>query len=171
MNIMKRQIIRLTEQDLHNIIKESVNRILNESSTNEGIGHKLALAGMLLGSPVAGNADTHTSSMHTHEITTDLLRNSRRGTVNNDIETFLNNIKNYVDFSSRLSTSNMKFFGRNELKLQNDFMSKMSDNETSKYKLFWTEDGMVLMPINYTVKDVKNDLFTLNLGNFARFNK
>ena len=28
---MKKQIIRLTEQDLHNIITESVNRILNES--------------------------------------------------------------------------------------------------------------------------------------------
>ena len=31
---MKKQIIRLTESDLHNIIKESVNRILNESDSN-----------------------------------------------------------------------------------------------------------------------------------------
>jgi hypothetical protein len=37
--------------------------------------------------------------------------------------------------------------------------------------MFWTENGMVLMPINYTLKDVKNELFTLNLGNFATFNK
>ena len=31
---MKKQIIRLTESDLHNIITESVNRILNESSSH-----------------------------------------------------------------------------------------------------------------------------------------
>ena len=31
---MKRQIIRLTESDLHEIIKESVNQILKESSSN-----------------------------------------------------------------------------------------------------------------------------------------
>lgn len=38
-NIMKKQLIRLTEGDLHKIIEESVNRILNEYTDNDkGIG-------------------------------------------------------------------------------------------------------------------------------------
>lgn len=164
---MKKQVIRLTEEDLHEIIKESVNRVLNE-----GFGSNLALAGMLsLGSPTNANAEAPSAKIYAYEVGRDLLKNSRYGIDNNDIQTFLYNIKEYIDFSSKISTEHIKFFGRNELNLQNKFLSKMNKDKTDKYKMFWTEDGMVLMPINYTLKDVKNELFTLNLGNFATFNK
>jgi DNA replication protein DnaD len=164
---MKKQVIRLTEEDLHEIIKESVNRVLNE-----GFGSNLALAGMLsLGSPMNANAEAPSAKIYAYEVGRDLLKNSRSGIDNNDIQTFLYNIKEYIDFSSKISTENIKFFGRNELNLQNEFLSKMNKDKTNKYKMFWTEDGMVLMPINYTLEDVKNELFTLNLGNFATFNK
>jgi hypothetical protein len=164
---MKKQVIRLTEEDLHEIIKESVNRVLNE-----GFGSNLALAGMLsLGSPMNANAEAPSAKIYAYEVGRDLLKNSRSGIDNNDIQTFLYNIKEYIDFSSKISTENIKFFGRNELNLQNKFLSKMNKNKIGKYKMFWTENGMVLMPINYTLKDVKNELFTLNLGNFATFNK
>ena len=164
---MKKQVIRLTEEDLHEIIKESVNRVLNE-----GFGSNLALAGMLsLGSPMNANAEAPSAKIYAYEVGRDLLKNSRDGIDNNEIQTFLYNIKEYIDFSSKISTENIKFFGRNELNLQNEFLSKMNKDKTDKYKMFWTENGMVLMPINYTLKDVKNELFTLNLGNFATFNK
>ena len=164
---MKKQVIRLTEEDLHEIIKESVNRVLNE-----GFGSNLALAGMLsLGSPTNANAEAPSAKIYAYEVGRDLLKNSRDGIDNNEIQTFLYNIKEYIDFSSKISTENIKFFGRNELNLQNKFLSKMNKNKIGKYKMFWTENGMVLMPINYTLKDVKNELFTLNLGNFATFNK
>ena len=164
---MKKQVIRLTEEDLHEIIKESVNRVLNE-----GFGSNLALAGMLsLGSPMNANAEAPSAKIYAYEVGRDLLKNSRNGIDNNDIQTFLYNIKEYIDFSSKISTENIKFFGRNELNLQNNFLSKMNKDKTDKYKMFWTENGMVLMPINYTLEDVKNELFTLNLGNFATFNK
>ena len=32
---MKKQVIRLTETDLHNVIKESVDKVLNETQLNE----------------------------------------------------------------------------------------------------------------------------------------
>jgi hypothetical protein len=164
---MKKQVIRLTEEDLHEIIKESVNRVLNE-----GFGSNLALAGMLsLGSPTNANAEAPSAKIYAYEVGRDLLKNSRDGIDNNEIQTFLYNIKEYIDFSSKISTENIKFFGRNELNLQNKFLSKMNKNKIGKYKMFWTENGMVLMPINYTLEDVKNELFTLNLGNFATFNK
>ena len=164
---MKKQVIRLTEEDLHEIIKESVNRVLNE-----GFGSNLALAGMLsLGSPMNANAEAPSAKIYAYEVGRDLLKNSRDGIDNNEIQTFLYNIKEYIDFSSKISTENIKFFGRNELNLQNKFLSKMNKDKTNKYKMFWTENGMVLMPINYTLEDVKNELFTLNLGNFATFNK
>ena len=164
---MKKQVIRLTEEDLHEIIKESVNRVLNE-----GFGSNLALAGMLsLGSPMNANAEAPSAKIYAYEVGRDLLKNSRDGIDNNEIQTFLYNIKEYIDFSSKISTENIKFFGRNELNLQNNFLSKMNKDKTDKYKMFWTENGMVLMPINYTLEDVKNELFTLNLGNFATFNK
>ena len=164
---MKKQVIRLTEEDLHEIIKESVNRVLNE-----GFGSNLALAGMLsLGSPTNANAEAPSAKIYAYEVGRDLLKNSRYGIDNNDIQTFLYNIKEYIDFSSKISTENIKFFGRNELNLQDKFLSKMNKDKTNKYKMFWTENGMVLMPINYTLEDIKNELFTLNLGNFATFNK
>lgn len=160
------KVIRLTEQDLHNIVRESVNRVLDE-----GLGSNLALAGMLSLSPMTSNADTPPAKNYAYEVTSDLLKNSRRGIDNSDIETFLYNIKGYINFSSKLSTKNIKFFGRNELKLQNEYLSKIGKDKINQYKMFWTEDGMVLMPINYTIEDVKNELFTLNLGNFVGFQK
>ena len=162
-----KKVIRLTEQDLHNIVRESVNRVLNE-----GFGSNLALAGMLsLGSPNVANAEAPSPKIYAYEVASDLLKNSRKGIDNSDIQTFLYNIKGYVNFSSKLSTKNIKFFGRNELNLQNEYLSKMNRGKTNNYKMFWTEDGMVLMPINYTIEDVKNELFTLNLGNFVDFQK
>lgn len=60
---MKKQIIRLTEDDLHKIIKESVKQYLKENShnMNEGIGNWMkgaALGGAMTLSPMA-NAQTH----------------------------------------------------------------------------------------------------------------
>ena len=36
-NNMSRKIVRLTESDLHSIVKEAVNRIINEESVNDGM--------------------------------------------------------------------------------------------------------------------------------------
>ena len=86
---MKKQVIRLTEEDLHEIIKESVNRVLNE-----GFGSKLALAGMLsLGNPTNANAEAPSAKIYAYEVGRDLLKNSRDGIDNNEIQTFLYNIK------------------------------------------------------------------------------
>ena len=161
---MNKKLIRLTEQDLHRIVKESVEIIMVEEGFKD-----FALAGMLGLSSLNANADAPPSKNYTYEVTSNLLKNSRAGEGNSDIETFLNNIREYINFSSRVSTKNIKFFGRDELKLQNKYMDKIGANKTNKYKMFWTEDGTVLMPINYTVKDVKNELFTLNLGNFVDY--
>jgi len=63
---MAKKIIRLTESDLHRIVKESVQKILVEEyvineGVDEGIGNWLkgaALGGMMAMSPMQGNAQT-----------------------------------------------------------------------------------------------------------------
>lgn len=57
-HIMKRQVIRLTEQDLHRIISEAVERIISEDG--EGGGGATNCAGTLQGGGTDPDAGTYT---------------------------------------------------------------------------------------------------------------
>lgn len=56
---MKRQIIRLTEQDLHEIINEVVNQIISEDGEGIGGGGATNCAGTLQGGGLNPNAGTY----------------------------------------------------------------------------------------------------------------
>lgn len=95
-----------------------------------------------------------------------MMRNSR-GEGNTQINQFLSTIKNA---SSSMSTKNIKIFGANEYDAQSKYLSQFDANTAKNFKLFMLRSGgTVLMPINYTIQNVQQELQPSNafqLGNF-----
>ena len=94
-----------------------------------------------------------------------MLRNSR-GENNVPIRQFLSTLRN---MSSSMSTKNIKIFSQNEFDIQSKFLSKINIKKAEKYKLFNLNDGTVLMPINYTIQDVQNELQPNNVFQLGDF--
>lgn len=85
-----------------------------------------------------------------------MMQRNATGRNNEAIYQFLSTIKNPT---SSMSTNNIKIFGYQEYKAQRNFLSKFNEQNAKKYKLFCLKNGgTVLMPINYTVQNVQNEL-------------
>lgn len=101
---MKKQIIRLTEDDLHKMIKESVKQYLHQNNINEGIGNWMkgaALGGAMALSPMA-NAQTHSLEPFNREFMQAVIDNTdnysaKIDSISNDLKEFsFEEMNNYL---------------------------------------------------------------------------
>jgi hypothetical protein len=193
---MKKKLVKITESDLHRIVKESVKRILIEEfpymvsayqdeqldkyNLQEG-WKNWAMAGALgaatMFNPQAANAQNVNTQDYNSlgdvlkakgkskkEIKTlskqfnpsNIMQRNATGPNNKLIYQFLSTLKNP---SSSMSTNNIRIFGSQEYDAQRNFLSKFNERNAKKYKLFCLKNGgTVLMPINYTIQNVQNEL-------------
>ena len=84
-----------------------------------------------------------------------MIRNSR-GEENNKIKKFLSTLQNV---SKSMSTDSVKVFGSSDAKERMNYLNKFTEEMSKKYKMFFdSNENTFIMPVNYTLDDVKNEL-------------